>query len=665
MILSKIKNVLLFCLTAVSAVAPAAADGWSITVNDPAAEGYSGAAVANGVLSVVSSPELFTCSESILAGTFDRSHSGDCIRLLSGYNALNGRMWIGDKELSRANVSDFCQILDMRNSTFRCTFSCPEADVKYEYIPLGGHPHAAMLLVNVMPKTDTTLRFENVRNTPGGFVAGPEYVDNSVFPGRDVISASCRSAMGRVELGVASGIIFRDADVKVRGNCSDNGTQTLDFSTPIERGKTFTFALLMAEFNSLENSTPQVSAERQVFDVMKIGVDRLMEAHGKYWADLWRGDIEIEGNERDQQDVRRMIYSIYSSVRPGLPTSPSPYGLSSVGFSGHVFWDTEIWMYPPMLVLNPAIARAMLDYRYERMEAARRNAVTSGDKGLRFPWESADDGDEQTPSWADTGYQEIHITADVAIAAWNYYLVTHDMDWLREKGAPLIFDGADFWLSRAVKEDDGKYHIRNVVGADEFACNIDDNAFTNGSAKKHLQIAGLAAKALGRKADPRWQEVADGLAFHSKDGVTQVYRGYDGQMTKQADVVLLAYPLELITDPAQIRRDLNYYKDKVHPTAGPAMTEGVYSVLYSGLGDAKAAEENFYEAFRRNQHGPFRGIAECKGGTMPYFCTGAGGALQAVLMGFAGYEITPKGLVKHPVRQLPVSWKSLKVKVAN
>ena len=95
------------------------------------------------------------------------------------------------------------------------------------------------------------------------------------------------------------------------------------------------------------------------------------------------------------------------------------------------------------------------------------------------------------------------------------------------------------------------------------------------------------------------------------------------------------------------------------------MTEGVYSVLYSGLGDEKAAEENFYEAFRRNQHGPFRGIAECKGGTMPYFCTGAGGALQAVLMGFAGYEITPKGLVKHPVRQLPVSWKSLKVKVAD
>ena len=96
-------------------------------------------------------------------------------------------------------------------------------------------------------------------------------------------------------------------------------------------------------------------------------------------------------------------------------------GLSGLGYNGHVFWDAELWMYPALLVMHPELAKSMVEYRFQRLEAAKRNAFANGFKGAMFPWESAESGVEETPVWALSGPFEHHITADVAIAAWNYY----------------------------------------------------------------------------------------------------------------------------------------------------------------------------------------------------------------------------------------------------
>ena len=49
------------------------------------------------------------------------------------------------------------------------------------------------------------------------------------------------------------------------------------------------------------------------------------------------------------------------------------------------------------------------------------------------------------------------------------------------------------------------------------------------------------------------------------------------------------------------------------------------------------------------------------GGTNPYFATGAGGMLQAVLNGFGGLDITDAGIVQLKTK-LPKKWKSLTIK---
>jgi trehalose/maltose hydrolase-like predicted phosphorylase len=310
-------------------------------------------------------------------------------------------------------------------------------------------------------------------------------------------------------------------------------------------------------------------------------------------------------------------------------------------------------------VLHPEIAKSLVEYRYQRLDAAKRNAFNRGYKGAMFPWESAETGVEETPVWALSGPFEHHITACVGIAAWNYYCVTQDKQWLKEKGWPLLSATADFWASRVERNGPGKYDIKNVVAADEWAENVDNNAFTNAAAKANLQNATEAAKVLGIVADADWMNVANNIPILKfPDGTTKEHAMYNGEGIKQADVNLLAYPLKEVTDPKQIKKDLEYYEQRVPNEGTPAMTQAVFALLYARIGDGEKALHWFKDAYIPNLNPPLRVIAETKGGTNPYFSTGAGGIIQSLLMGFGGLDITPKGIVQIKSK-LPASWKSL------
>ncbi|MBC7867616.1 MAG: glycoside hydrolase family 65 protein, partial [Gloeobacteraceae cyanobacterium ES-bin-316] len=129
----------------------------------------------------------------------------------------------------------------------------------------------------------------------------------------------------------------------------------------------------------------------------------------------------------------------------------------------------------------------------------------------------------------------------------------------------------------------------------------------------------------------------------------------------QGDVNLLAYPLKEITDPAQVKKDLDYYSLRVPNEGTPAMTQAIFALLYARLGDADKAAHFFKDSYIPNLNPPFRVIAETKGGTNPYFGTGAGGILQAVMMGFGGLDITAKGITQIKAT-LPAGWNSLTLK---
>jgi protein-glucosylgalactosylhydroxylysine glucosidase len=225
----------------------------------------------------------------------------------------------------------------------------------------------------------------------------------------------------------------------------------------------------------------------------------------------------------------------------------------------------------------------------------------------------------------------------------------------------MLKEVADFWAGRVERNGPGRYDINNVIGANEWQENIDNNAFTNGMAISVLQYATEAAKTLGLEPNPDWMHVAGNIPILSfPDGVTRENATYDGVPIKQADVNLLAFPLKIVQQEAQIRKDLSYYEQRMSPE-GPAMGQSVLSALHARLGNPEKAYEYFVKSYRPNEVPPFGVIAETAGGTNPYFATGAGGMLQAVMMGIGGLDIRQEGIIQLKTT-LPKPWKTLTMK---
>ncbi|CAN5666221.1 kojibiose phosphorylase [soil metagenome] len=653
--------------TCIFTFALSAQDPWKISATNIDASNYYGITVANGMIGIVSAPEPFKIKDVVLAGAYDQYGRGRVSNFLRSFNLLNMRMDIDGKTIDAKSASGFKQELDMQHAAFTSSFDYEDkATVSYTYYSLRQLPFTVLMDVTITAKKDIDLGAASVMEAPDALKDVQNYYNEIDRPHVTIslLTSSAKSPTGKLLMCASNSFIFSEAhgsEPRVIHEMWDNNMHLMKFAKKLKAGETYKFSIAGSSITSAHHDDPLNEAERLTIYAKLEGRDRLLQFHNKAWDELWKSDIKIDGDAQDQQDVHSMLYHLYSFTREGTALSPSPMGLSGLGYNGHVFWDTELWMYPALLVMHPEIAKSMVEYRFQRLDAARRNAFSKGYRGAMYPWESAGTGVEETPVWALSGTFEQHITACVAIAAWNYYSVTQDRVWLREKGWPILSATADFWASRVERNGSGKYDIKNVVAADEWAENVDNNAFTNAAAKANLQFASNAAKLLGIAPNADWQDVAANIPIlHFEDGTTKEHAAYNGEGIKQADVNLLSYPLKEVTDPKRMKQDLEYYSKRVPNEGTPAMTQGVFALLYARLGDADKAYFWFKDAFVPNLNPPLRVIAETKGGTNPYFATGAGGILQSVLMGFGGLEITPTGITQIK-SVLPKTWKSLTI----
>ena len=642
-----------------------AQDAWKIKAEKIDPSNYYGVTVANGMIGVVSSPEPFKIKDVVLAGAYDLYGRGRVSNFLKSFNLLNMYLEIDGKRIDARSASNMQQELDMKKASFTSTFDYSDkASVTYTYYSLRHLPFTVLMDVTVTAKKDFTMTGASVMEAPDALKDVQNYYNEIDRPHVviSLLTSSAKSPTGKLLMCASNTFLFSEAhgnEPRVIHEMWDNNMHLMKFTRKLKAGESYRFSIAGSSITSAHHDDPLNEAERATIFAKLEGRERLISFHTKAWEELWKSDIIIEGDPQSQQDVHSMLYHLYSFSREGTALSPSPMGLSGLGYNGHVFWDTELWMYPSLLVLHPEIAKSLVEYRFQRLDAAKRNAFSKGYKGAMYPWESAETGVEETPVWALSGPFEHHITACVGIAAWNYYCVTQDKQWLREKGYPILSATADFWASRVERNGPGHYDINNVVAADEWAENVNNNAFTNAAAKSNLQFATEAAKVLGITPAADWMDVANNIPILKlENGVTKEHAAYNGEGIKQADVNLLSYPLKQITDAAQIKKDLEYYETRVPNEGTPAMTQAVFTTLYARLGNTEKAYHWFKESYVPNLNPPFRIIAETKGGTNPYFATGAGGIIQSLLMGFGGLDITSTGIIQLKT-SLPKQWKSL------
>ncbi|XP_077596971.1 protein-glucosylgalactosylhydroxylysine glucosidase [Stigmatopora nigra] len=388
----------------------------------------------------------------------------------------------------------------------------------------------------------------------------------------------------------------------------------------------------------------------------------LRRSHENAWEELWLSSkVEVKGSEKLLKAVIGCMFYILSA----FPSRNSPIssfsGVSPGGLSngcedqdywGHVFWDQEIWILPTVALFYPKLARAALEYRVRTIDGAKYNAQKQGYEGLKLAWESAVSGREMCPEDV-YGQREIHINGDVILAFRNYYYLTGDLSMFTEgQGSQLIWGVADYWLSRVTwSPDDQKYNLLGVMPPDEYYDNVNNSVYTNTVAKLSLQFAVELADFLQHPTPKEWQDVADNLRipFDQECLYHPEFEGYTkGCLVKQADTVMLGYPLGLSMSPEVRRNDLETYEIVTDPN-GPAMTWSMFAIGWLELGEPEKAQ-CLLEKCYKNIQGPFQVWSESSDGSGAVnFLTGMGGFLQAVVFGYSGFRVQKDCLVFSPL----------------
>ncbi|MCD8087876.1 MAG: glycoside hydrolase family 65 protein, partial [Oscillospiraceae bacterium] len=447
-----------------------------------------------------------------------------------------------------------------------------------------------------------------------------------------------------------------------------------------------------------------------------LGYQALAEESAAQWRlEIWdNAPVEIVGDENSRMDLFALRFAQYH-MRLMLPRHDNRMnigakGLSGEGYKGHCFWDTEIFLLPYYMFTDPEAARKLEEYRYLSLPGAHKKARDNGYQGAMFPWESAwlDDGETcplymgtdiltGTPIKVWSGIIEQHITADVAFGAWQYATIAGDQNFLDRYGYELIMDTATFWASRLEPGEDGRYHINDVVGPDEYHEHVNDNAFTNYMACWNLKKAiayhdhlKTADPALFQRLDeklnlsqvyPKWvdgaarlylpQPTAEGILpmddrfmdgeeidlskYKNQEFVAGIMKDYNLdqiqrlQVCKQADCLVLFYLLEDQFPPEVKRASWAYYEARtVHDSS---LSLSTHSVQAADMGELEMA----YNLFRRASMidlGPYMGTSDAG-----IHAASFGGVWQCVVYGFGGVRMLNGKLRIQP--NLPRGWDRL------
>lgn len=487
---------------------------------------------------------------------------------------------------------------------------------------------------------------------------------------------------------------------------------TSEMTLDVRKGETYVFEKLVVVHTSRE--IPADNMFRRSICALKsfirTGAEKHIEQHIDSWQEKWKqADIRIEGDPHAQHALRFNIYHLLINT----PRSTGSIGakfLSSEGYLGHVFWDTEIFILPFYLYNFPEAARNMLLYRYETLSGAILNASRNGYPGAKFAWESASSGEDVTPRFASklertirliyTGMEEDHIVSDVIYAVEKYFRVTGDEQFLFDCGLEMVFQTARFWAARAVCRD-GVYEIHRVIGPDEFHEHVNNNAYTNYLVKWHLHLACLLFKYMAKRHGDRLdalcsrielkeEEVANWLAVSKNikfaierqsalieqfDGYfalrDYVIRGFDRKghpllpkgvtyrnigsttLIKQADVLMLIHLFPHVFTDEEKRANYEFYEQRTAHKS--SLSNSTHAMM--GLASGKRAKA--YHYFMKSA---LFDLENLHGNTaMGIHAAAIGGTWQTVVNGFGGFSIKSDRLVLKP--WLPKKWESLSFSV--
>ncbi|SHL74263.1 Trehalose and maltose hydrolase (possible phosphorylase) [Rhodanobacter sp. OK091] len=699
-----------------------------LTATAKALGNYFPGQLGNGFFSTLTSPRGTEGNLAYMIGFMDYAE-GDVSRpaAIPGWTAIDystgpshaGQFWLNQVDVNAARFRDYRQVLDMYDGTlttrYRYLDGARSTDVRVVTLVSQASPHLAANQLTITPDFDGEVQLsfaldlwaphqprfalakldgpqmqEAVAANNLKFEAVPPDVPDRAplwYHGYTHVLAADGDTQaltlwldGKAEQGagmaeavaVALPAGMRPRDAKLHRS---DYKLSLELRIEVRKGHSYTFTKFVAA--SRERWGGDAKQDLALATAARdAGFDALLARQRDAWHTLWQSDIAIDGDPKAQQIVHSDLYYLLINAAPGTNWPIGACGMTP-GYSGHVFWDSDTWLFPALLLLHPERAKSLVMFRSHTLPQAQQRAKTRGLRGAMYPWEAdPDNGSSQTPHFAWVlDEREIHVNADIAIAQWQYYLATQDRDWLKRHGWPVIRAIAEFWSSRATYVPaTQRYEILHVTSVDEDYNDVPNDTFTNASAQKALQIATRTAQLLGETADPQWSRVAAGLLLPYDDKAGH-HLDFDASVPHDinswggSSLPMLSNPsLDLPMDVQTRRRDYAYAIAPITQSSRDPNSMGLMplSIAAATAGDSEAAGDWFQRNITANVlKPPFNVRTETATNNTGYFATASGGLLQNILYGFTGLRLDENGLTQAYAPMLPPPWKSFTLKHIN
>jgi kojibiose phosphorylase len=441
------------------------------------------------------------------------------------------------------------------------------------------------------------------------------------------------------------------------------------------------------------------------------GFAHLLHEHINAFENRWQQyDIKIVGDTDMQSIMRLNLYHLL--IANHLDVKDISIGakmLTGEGYKGHVFWETELLLFPCYLHSEPILARQLLEYRFNRLPAAKKIAADKGYKGALYPWESAHTGFDVTPPWTEdldgtikvvhTGKQSLHVNLAIFHAIYVYFNSTQDVEFMLRMGLLMIIEMARFWKSRVVhNRRKNLYKIKQVMGPDEFHDNVKNNAYTNKlvawslektvflinkfqkefpeETTKILKVTQLYAREKDRLkviSTRMWVPIKRKIILQF-DGYLKlklartpsldvfgipkplpdmlVIDFYKTQFIKQADVILLLLLLPTTFDRKTIEANFHFYN--VRTLHKSSWSPPIYSAVAAQLDYHERAYHYFGIALNTDKKNIF---GNSKDGM---HAPALGGSWISFIYGFCGLRVIDDKLLMTP--HLPILWQFVSFK---
>lgn len=500
----------------------------------------------------------------------------------------------------------------------------------------------------------------------------------------------CESVTSKSELKMISAVTHKVEKELKKRFAIKNKCACVSIRGRISKDETIKLVKYAIITDSLRTDNVKEQAKQYIEQVKDLDIAEIYQKQSVYLSHFWKqAELKIDGDDELELAVRYNIYQLIQSVGKDEHSNIAAKGLSGEGYEGHYFWDTEMYIQPFFVLTVPEITKNLISYRYTTLESARENARLMGHKkGALYPWRTI--SGSECSGFFPAGTAQYHINSDVASSIVAYYLATGDKEFMIEKGAEIVIETARLWADMGSFHN-GKYELHCVTGPDEYTCVVNNNYYTNVSAKYNLNWAVKLYTML--KEEGRLLELEKKIHITEEEisyftlAAANMYLPYDSaldinpqddsflhknkwdisatpkekfplllhyhplhlyrfQVCKQADTVMAHFLYEDEQSEQTMKHSLEYY-EKI-TTHDSSLSTCIFSIMASRLGMTEKAYDYFGDSAKLDL---FNTHKNTKDGI---HTANMGGNYMAIIYGFGRVRIKEQGLFLAPI--LPKDW---------